>query len=301
MTGFRPYSGGYNPVNEIFPPVIKWLLIANAAMFFLPNLIFADLDFFHSFLGLVPAKIWSNFYLWQLVTYMFLHGSFWHILMNMFILWMFGAELERTWGSREFARFYFMAGVGAGIFNVALAAVMPLIVNALLPSFPNWLALQHLGAVLPQMQSVPIIGASGAIYGILVAYAMLFPDRYVYVYFLFPVKVKYLVAFMVAIEFFSTYQADGVAHFAHLGGALIGFLYLRYSWRWKLQRWSFGGFFRGLRARASEKKNIERQPMMEEVDAILDKINQVGYDNLTKKEKKILEKASDRLSKHGQK
>ncbi|OGC94715.1 MAG: hypothetical protein A2W25_16000 [candidate division Zixibacteria bacterium RBG_16_53_22] len=277
MRGFSSYGGGYSPQSELFPPVIKWLLIANAAMFLLPRIIFANLDFIYSHLGLVPARIWGDFYLWQLVTYMFLHGSMWHILMNMFILWMFGSELERTWGSREFTKFYFAAGIGAGIINVIFAALRP------------------------EMSLIPIIGASGAIYGILVAYAMLFPDRYVYVYFLFPVKVKYLVIFLVAIEFFSTYQADGVAHFAHLGGALVGFLYLRYSWKWKLQKWPLAGFLQRLKTRAANKKRGEGSQIMDEVDAILDKINRVGYDNLTRKEKKILEKASDRLSKHGQK
>jgi rhomboid family protein len=260
----------------MFPPVIKWLLIVNTAMFLLPRIIFTNLSVFHSYLGLVPARVWGDFYIWQLVTYMFLHGGMWHILINMFILWMFGTELERTWGSREFARFYFISGIGAGIVNVAFAALRP------------------------GMADVPIIGASGAIYGILVAYAILFPERFVYVYFLFPVKVKYLVIFLIGIEFFSTYQADGVAHFAHLGGALVGFLYLRQSWRWRLQRWSPANLVRRLRARTMARKNAEGMHLMDEVDAILDKINQVGYDRLTKREKKILEKASDRLSRHKQ-
>jgi hypothetical protein len=167
--------------------------------------------------------------------------------------------------------------VGAGIVNVIFAA---------LNTTTSW---------------IPIIGASGAIYGILVAYAILFPDRYVYVYFLLPVKAKYLVIFLVAMEFFSTYQADGVAHFAHLGGALVGFLYLRYSWRRKIRMWSPFELLRRAKLRAISRKREHSSLMMEEVDAILDKINQVGYDNLTRKEKKILEKASDKLSKHGPK
>ena len=214
MSSFRPQGGYFDRYSGIFPPTIKWLLIANAAMFLLPRIILTNLEPFHHLLGLVPAMVWGKGFVWQLVTYMFLHGSLWHILMNMLILWMFGAELERTWGSREFAKFYFIAGIGAGIINVIFAALRP------------------------SMAFVPIIGASGAIYGLLVAYAMLFPERYVYVYFLIPVKVKYLVIFLVALEFFSTYQPDGVAHFAHLGGALVGFLYLRYDLRWRLRRWS---------------------------------------------------------------
>jgi membrane associated rhomboid family serine protease len=276
MTGFRPFGGGSNNrYNDVFPPAIKWLLISNAALFFLPRILSLDLIQLHYYFGLVPAMVWEKLFLWQLVSYMFLHGGLWHIVMNMFILWMFGAELERTWGTREFARFYFTAGIGAGIINVAFAALRP------------------------STAYVPIIGASGAIYGILVAYAMLFPERYVYVYFLIPVKVKYLVIFLVALEFFSTYQADGVAHFAHLGGALVGFLYLRYQWRWRMRRWSPAEVYRRFKSRSLARKSEESLKIMDEVDSILDKINQVGYDNLTKREKRILEKASDKLSKHG--
>lgn len=276
MTGFRPFGGGsYSHHNDVFPPAIKWLLISNAALFFLPLILRLDLIQLHYYFGLVPAMVWGKFFLWQLVSYMFLHGGLWHIVMNMFILWMFGAELERTWGTREFARFYFTAGIGAGIINVAFAALRP------------------------STAYVPIIGASGAIYGILVAYAMLFPERYVYVYFLIPVKVKYLVIFLVALEFFSTYQADGVAHFAHLGGALVGFLYLRYQWRWRMRRWSPAEVYRRFKSRSLARKSEESLKIMDEVDSILDKINQVGYDNLTKREKRILEKASDKLSRHG--
>jgi membrane associated rhomboid family serine protease len=277
MTGWRPQSGYFDRYSGMFPPAIKWLLIVNAGMFILPRILFPNyLDEFHRYLGLVPALVWSKFFVWQLVTYMFLHGGFWHILMNMFILWMFGAELERTWGTKEFTKFYFIAGIGAGLINVLFAAMRP------------------------STGFIPVIGASGAIYGILVAYAMLFPERYVYVYFLIPVKVKYMVMFLVAVEFFSTPQSNGVAHFAHLGGALVGFLYLRYELRWKLRRWSPGEMYRKLRAEALARKREEGLKLMDEVDSILDKINQIGYDNLTKKEKKILEKASDKLSKHGQ-
>ncbi len=278
MNNFRPWGGSYfDRYSGMFPPAIKWLLIANAFMFLMPRVLLTDLDLFHRYLGLVPAYVWGKGYIWQLVTYMFLHGGLWHILMNMFILWMFGSELERTWGSREFLKFYFIAGIGAGIINVAFAAFRP------------------------DMAMIPIIGASGAIYGLLVAYAMLFPERYVYVYFMIPVKVKYLVIFMVALEFFSTYQPDGVAHFAHLGGALVGFLYLKYDFKWRFSRWSPLEYYRRIKAEGMAKKRQDGLRFMDEVDAILDKINQVGYDNLTRREKKILEKASDKLSEHEKK
>ena len=277
MNYHRPFSHGLGRQSGVFPPVIKWLLIINVAAFLGPRVLYFNLDVLYRTFGLVPAYVFGKFYVWQPVTYMFLHGGTWHILMNMFILWMFGSELERTWGSKEFLKFYFAAGIGAGIINFVF------------------------GVFNPATNLTPIIGASGAIYGILVAYAMLFPERYVYIYFLIPVKVKYLVIFLVAIEFLSTYRADGIAHFAHLGGALVGFLYLKFDWRWKLKKWSPGEVIRRVKIAQSAKKLQEETRMMEEVDAVLDKINQVGYENLTRREKKILEKASDKLSEHGHK
>ena len=263
--------------SGVFPPVIKWLLIINVAAFLGPQVLNFNLDFLFRTFGLVPAHIFGKFYVWQPFTYLFLHATTWHLLMNMFILWMFGSELERTWGSREFLKFYFVAGVGAGVFNFFFAVFNP------------------------ATNFFPIIGASGAIYGILVAYAMLFPERYVYIYFLIPVKVKFLVIFLVIMEFLLTYRADRIAHFAHLGGALVGFLYLKFDWRWKLRKWSPGEIVRRVKIAQSTRKVQEETRMMEEVDSILDKINRVGYENLTRREKKILEKASDKLSEHGHK
>lgn len=277
MNYHRPFSHGMGQQSGVFPPVIKWLLIINVAAFLGPQVLNFNLDFLFRTFGLVPAYVFGKFYVWQLFTYLFLHATTWHLLMNMFILWMFGSELERTWGSREFLKFYFVAGVGAGVFNFFFAVFNP------------------------ATNFMPIIGASGAIYGILVAYAILFPERYVYVYFLIPVKVKYLVIFLVVIEFLSTYRADRIAHFAHLGGALVGFLYLKFDWRWKLRKWSPGEIVRRVKIAQSTRKVQEETRMMEEVDSILDKINRVGYENLTRREKKILEKASDKLSEHGHK
>ena len=143
---------------------------------------------------------------------------------------------------------------------------------------------------------VGITGASGAIYGILVAYAMLFPERYVYVYFLIPVKVKYLVIFLVAIEFLSTYRADGIAHFAHLGGMVFGYLYLKSDFN----LYRFKNFF----SRKDPDMSVhwrdkdEMADLKSEVDRILDKIQQTGYESLTEKERETLKKASDQFGKH---
>ncbi|GAB4330536.1 MAG: rhomboid family intramembrane serine protease [Calditrichia bacterium] len=222
-------------------PAVKNLLMANIAVFLLqwlnPALV-SDIFYyflpdsyikkyalmagyypngFNSFFGLVPDLGLSHLFIWQFVTYMFLHGSFGHIFFNMFALWMFGSELERTWGTREFLKFYFLTGISAGLFS----------------------ALTSWGSV------IPTIGASGAIYGILAAFALFFPDRYVYLYFLFPIKMKYLALILGLLEFFSAYgqSHSGIAHTAHLGGMVVGFFYLRHKYR----HWGIGqNFFRDL-------------------------------------------------------
>jgi membrane associated rhomboid family serine protease len=258
------YSGN----SGVIPPMVKLLLLANAAVYLL--MLLARIDFADIF-GLVPRLVWSKFYFWQLITYMFLHGGFWHILMNMFVLWMFGSDLERDWGSREFLKYYFLCGIGAGVFNVIFQ--------------PNSL--------------IPIVGASGAIYGLLVAFAIMYPNRTVYLYFLFPVKVKYLVIFLAALEFFlsMTNSQSTVAHFAHMGGMLIGFLYLKTDWRFGAIKSKITSRFHQRKIEKYWREREKDQKMMEEVDQILDKINKVGYDNLSRQEKKMLEDASNKLSK----
>ena len=265
MNGYRP---SFASPGGMIPPVVKTLMISNAVIFLLTYFIPYSIN---GYLGLVPKLVWSRFMIWQLFTYMFLHGGFWHILINMFILWMFGSDLERNWGSREFLKYYMFCGVGAGLFNVVLQ--------------PNGI--------------VPIIGASGAIYGILVAFALMYPNRLVYIYFLFPVKVKYMVIFLVAMEFFlSMGRGQGnIAHFAHLGGALIGYLYIKGSFGAIPLKSRIANFLHRQKMEKMARENEKEQKMMEEVDQILDKINQVGYNNLTRREKKILGDASERLSK----
>jgi membrane associated rhomboid family serine protease len=189
-----------------FPKGVKWLLVSNVAVFilgFFAQLLQVDRPL--GLLALVPVEVVRTLYLWQLATYLFLHGGFGHIIWNMLALWMFGADLERTWGTRRFLKFYFFCGVGAGI-SVVLA-------NYLLPwGNPN----------------VPTIGSSGAIFGILLAYAMLFPDRTILWGFLIPIQVKYFVLIVGAIAFFNSFRANtGVSEFAHLGGLLFGYLYLK--------------------------------------------------------------------------
>jgi membrane associated rhomboid family serine protease len=186
---------------------VRWLLIANIVCFLV--------QFFleHSGLGsitrpfyLFPAQVVGGLALWQLVTYMFLHstGDFWHILFNMLTLWMFGNDLERAWGTHRFLKYYLICGVGAGI-CVILANYL----------FGN--------------PYIPTIGASGAIYGLLLAFGMLYPDRQILFSFLFPIKAKYFVMILGAIAFMSSFAAPGgpVSHIAHLGGMVFGYLYLK--------------------------------------------------------------------------
>ncbi len=152
--------------------------------------------------GLIPVLVWKKFFIWQLFTYAFLHGGVFHLLFNMFALWMFGCELERHWGTRVFVKYALVTGIGAGISTVIVS--------------PN------LG--------IPTIGASGLVYGILLAYGLIFPNRLIYLYFLFPIKAKYFVLIFGAIELYASWSgsSDNIAHLAHLGGMLFGFVYLRY-------------------------------------------------------------------------
>jgi membrane associated rhomboid family serine protease len=169
-------------------------------------------------LGIVPALVWQKGFLWQVVTYMFLHGGFFHILLNMFALWMFGSDLERVWGTRRFIIYYFFTGIGAGLMTVLLT--------------PHG--------------SVPTIGASGAVYGILLAYALLFPERRVLLYFLIPIPVRIFVLMFGGIELLNaiTQPGDSIAHVAHLGGLAFGWIFMRglgpnaiwQRWTWRRRR-----------------------------------------------------------------
>jgi membrane associated rhomboid family serine protease len=185
-----------------YPPwtrAVKTLVIA-CAITWLVQIIAGDS--FTSRFGLVPRDVTQNWHVWQLFSYIFLHDRYnvLHILFNMLGLWMFGSALEDIWGSRQFMKFFFICGIGAGILMVLLS-----------PSSP-----------------FPTIGASGSVYGVLLAFGMLFPDRIIY-WLIFPIPAKYFVMIMGGIAFFSSISASGgsIAHVAHLGGMLCGFVYLK--------------------------------------------------------------------------
>jgi len=194
------FSFGPGPVST----TLKALIAANVVMF----LVTAFVRTVVPALGLVPELVLHKFWVWQLATYMFLHGGIFHIVFNMLALWMFGAELERIWGTRDFLKFYFVTGIGAGALTV-LFSTLPF-------SFAQ------------QVQHSIVIGASGAIYGLLLAYALYFPDRPIYMYFVFPIPAKVFVAIMGAIAFFSSLsEAGGVANATHLGGLLVAYIFLK--------------------------------------------------------------------------
>jgi membrane associated rhomboid family serine protease len=207
MPPYRQVSYSFGPP---LTPMVKKLIIITSAAFvltYIPSQIFhsALFDYPFEWLALQPDLVIHRFYIWQLVTYLFLHGGWFHIIFNMFALWMFGADLERLWGGKKFLFYYFLTGIGAGILDVALNALSR-------PTIPT-----------------ATIGCSGAVYGLLLAYGMLFPERLIYLYMIIPIKAKWFVVIMGAIEFVSSFSApgSGVSHFAHLGGMLFGFLYLR--------------------------------------------------------------------------
>ena len=191
--------------NWSFPTGVKWLVISNVVIFVIYFFVsrFAGDGLFIP-LKLIPAMVMHGA-IWQLATYLFLHstGDFFHIVFNMLALWMFGAPVEETWGTRRFLQYYFICGIGAGICVVAA--------NML---FGN-----------PYQ---PTIGASGAIYGLLLAFGMLFPNQTVLFSFLFPIKAKYMVMIFGAIAFLSSFQTGStVSNLAHLGGMLFGFGYMK--------------------------------------------------------------------------
>jgi len=284
-------------LGEGLTPAVKYLLLTNVVCFFLQ---LAVDDALIKWFALTPYFVVHKFYVWQLVSYMFLHGGIGHILMNMLVLWMIGCELERHWGTKEFLRYYFICGVGAGILQMIVSFLLS---NSNAPM-------------------VSVVGASGAIYGLLMAFGVLFPNRVITLLLLFilpiNIKVKYLVTIAGLVVLYSSLYSvkepgGNVAHFAHLGGMLVGFIYLK-NIKPSL-RWGYDGFSghaqkpgasrltKWFRQRTEKRRQMQvvrrRQQevqLRERVDVILDKINEVGYENLTEEEKQILKKASQYLS-----
>ena len=276
---------------------VRQLLLVNVAVFMLSQIM--GMGIMAGWFGLNPHDVIFGFRIWQPFTYMFLHGGFWHIAINMLMLWMFGSELEGIWGRKEFIRFYIVTGAGAGVFS-------------LVPYF--------VGVLSGYRGTIPsIIGASGAVYAILLAYAVTYPDRKVLVYMLVPIKVKYLMLIMGFMTFASVGNGDGISHITHLGGLIVGWFYLRRNGRYRglnipWRQWL--GRFNRIRivnndaprqSRPSTSKPHQKgwhrvrseTELRKEMDALLDKITRVGYENLSNSEKERLLELSSKLSNDG--
>ncbi len=312
--------------GKLFPPVIKGLLIANVAVFLFVYMIAPAFSLFGApliaviqhYFALQPFEWFTSrmatFMPWQLLSYQFLHGNFvnfdsgfFHLFFNMFGLWMFGQELEQIWGGKKFLIFYLLAGIGAGL---------------------TQLFIPFLG-----IETGPTVGASGALYGILLAFGLSFPNRQIFMFPLFiPIKAKYFIVIFAGLEMLMGFAgSDGVAHFAHLGGAATGFLLLFIGKRIGMPTFKtaeerlnsnvFGNYYQEEQKKQPAKifqisfqKSVQQNPIQAvetapikaytidgeivtqgKIDEILDKISASGYQKLTEREKHILTELSKKL------
>ena len=266
-----------NPFASMLTPWVKRLLVANTVAFFLTWVIGQEAVF--RWFAFAPSDLLTR--PWGVFTYMFLHGDFWHLFLNMLVLFFFGPHLENRWGSREFITYYIICGLG----GVALSFLF----------VPYW-----------------IVGASAAMYGLMLAFAMNWPNTPIYIWGIFPVKAKWLVGFLFVVSVMSALGGanSGVAHFAHLGGIITGFIYLKSDWRpgqgSRSPRKGRGVRVRRMAIVPREEKPAESPPsggeekgwsseeekVLDEVDRILDKISAQGMSSLTPRERKVLDEVS---------
>lgn len=250
-----PFSG-----PSFLDSAVGRIIIATVVMFFVQNLIPAV----EAWLALTPRLVLEHLYVWQLVTYMFLHGDFWHLFFNLMVLYFIGNMVEGVFGRKRFLQYYLVCGIGGGLLHMLFD------------------------------YSASVVGASGAIFGLYLAAAMLFPDAYVYLYFVLPVKIKYLVIGLTVLQLANGITGKaGIAYFAHIGGMLAGLTFFRDQ------------IARRLGAAGPRKRRgptwqprfgmPKKRPAGESagnIDSILDKISAKGYENLSPTEKRILENYS---------
>lgn len=273
----------------------KWLLIGNTAIFLVMAVGLLPADWAVRHLGFSLATLLTH--PWSPITYMFVHGGFWHLFGNMIGLFFFGPPLERAWGSRYFLQFYLVAGLGGALFALPLA---------------------------PLIGMPYVIGASGAVFGLLLAFALNWPEAPIYIWGILPIKAKWFVGILGAFALLGTVGSGGssTAHWAHLGGLVTGFLFLRYGDRLQRAGWwkrTRGGLERLVakdegedggpptelpvrRARGPTSGRIRPRrgidgDTLDEVDRILDKIREKGIDSLTEKERAFLDEVSRRYQK----
>ena len=306
-------SQQFSPTGfKVLPTVVKHLLIINI-LFYLATFTFQRFNIdLTELLGLHFFKA-SDFRIYQLVTYMFMHANFGHLFFNMFALWMFGNTLENLWGSKRFLLFYMVCGFGAGLCQELVQYIQ------YVTSLADY-ATVNLGGRIVTMDTylnmMTTVGASGAIYGLLLAFGMMFPNSMIYFYFLIPIKAKWFVIGYAVIELITGLTGvDNVAHFAHLGGMLFGLLLLLY---WRKNPVGPNKDFRKLKdifqswkrksqmkytpyeevkdeprvPRSDEEYNRQKAQTERDMDAILDKVAKSGYGSLTPEEKEFLFKNS---------
>ncbi|MDC0865469.1 rhomboid family intramembrane serine protease [bacterium] len=266
---FQSESSNLAFKSRNFTDAIKILISINALLFLLRYIAQSQFDLAQIF-GLSSNSVWPM--IWQPFTYMFIHGDFFHVFMNMFVLWMFGSEMESIWGKKEFLKFYFITGIGSGLI---------------------WLVFNFSGNAV-------LIGASGAIYGILLAYGLMFPNRKVLIYFLFPVKVKYFVIFLGLMAFVSSlsYSGSNISHLTHLSGMMIGFVYMKSKWTIKRFSLLLNSYLASIKYKKSIKKEKRLANIQANVDKLLDKVSEVGFDSLSEDEKDKLFTYSKHLGKN---
>ncbi len=229
------------------PPVVLNLIIINALLLFI-TMMFGDKINLYKILGLFYVSS-PDFKTWQFVSYMFMHGGFYHLLFNMFALWMFGSILEQVWGPKRFLTFYMITGIGAGLVQLLVAFIRIRSLESILtPELIDYVynyagsGFSYKGVIsqatfdnmymIYRIINTPTVGASGAVFGILLAFGMMFPNTMLYVFFAIPIKAKYFVIIYGVAELYFgiTGTQDGIAHFAHLGGMVFGFFMVKY---WK--------------------------------------------------------------------
>ncbi len=253
-----PYS--YRPSYtspSFFGTAVGRIILVTVGVFLLQNA-FPPVT---QYLALTPRLVVERLFVWQLVTYVFLHGGFWHLFFNLIVLYFFGNMVESVWGPNRFLRYYLICGVGGGLLHMLV------------------------------QYNASVIGASGAIFGVYVATAMLFPDALVYVYFVVPVKVKYFVIGLAVLQIANGISGpSGIAYFAHLGGIITGLLFFR---RDIMRHFKLSSPPRPQwKPPVVQPRRPETPRPEDNIDSILDKISAKGYENLTPTEKKILENYS---------
>jgi len=302
---------------SLLPPAVKNLLIINGIMY-LATVVFETRGI--DLAGIFGLHFFTarDFEIWQPITYMFMHGNFGHLFFNMFALWMFGSALENTWGTKRFLTYYMVCGFGAGMIQLLVIGLQihslsqnlsPDIIQMihdngaqLLHDGKNYIG--EMGALNRAINAVTV-GASGSVFGLLLAFGMMYPNSVIYIYFLLPLKAKWFVIIYGALELVLgiTGTNDGIAHFAHLGGMLFGF-FLILHWNKENRFFKFkmpvfkkkrnkkysvsSNYYYEPHYLSDEEYNYQKKQNEDKINRILDKISKNGYESLSKEEKDFL-------------